>query len=222
MYLHANAKLGLAGRLALVRAVEDGLSLKAAAAAFSVSPATAHRWWHRWLDGGRQAGARCWIARAGPALAAAARGGAAGADLRLPPPDRLGAAPGRRRDRLRALDGLEGAAPARSLAAPDGGQGAGQQLRVALPRRSAAHGHQPLRALPAARPPRHRRPLAALAPVDASRDEGRLRLRARDRRRPLPARLRRAPRRRESRDRHRLRRAGARLLRRARDRSPSG
>ena len=57
MYLHANAKLGLAGRLALVRAIEDGLSLKVAAAAFSVSPATAHRWWHRWLDGGRQPGA---------------------------------------------------------------------------------------------------------------------------------------------------------------------
>ena len=57
MYLHANAKLGLAGRLALVRAVEDGLSLKAAAAAFSVSPATAHRWWHRWLEGGRQVSA---------------------------------------------------------------------------------------------------------------------------------------------------------------------
>ena len=54
MYLHANAKLGLGGRLALVRAIEDGLSLKAAAAAFSVSPATAHRWWHRWLDGGRR------------------------------------------------------------------------------------------------------------------------------------------------------------------------
>ena len=54
MLLHANAKLGLAGRLALVRAVEGGLSLKAAAAAFSVSPATAHRWWHRWLQGGRQ------------------------------------------------------------------------------------------------------------------------------------------------------------------------
>ena len=57
MYLHANAKLGLAGRLALVRAVEEGASLKAAAAAFSVSPATAHRWWHRWLDGGRQVSA---------------------------------------------------------------------------------------------------------------------------------------------------------------------
>ncbi len=55
MYLHANAKLGLAGRLALVRAIEDGLSLKAAAAAFSVSPATAHRWWHRWLDAGVEA-----------------------------------------------------------------------------------------------------------------------------------------------------------------------
>jgi transposase len=53
MYLHANAKLGLAGRLALARAIEDGLSLKAATAAFSISPATAHRWWHRWLDGGR-------------------------------------------------------------------------------------------------------------------------------------------------------------------------
>jgi transposase InsO family protein len=57
MYLHANAKLGLAGRLALVRAVEEGLSLKAAAAAFSVSPATVHRWWHRWLDSGRQVSA---------------------------------------------------------------------------------------------------------------------------------------------------------------------
>jgi len=54
MYLHANAKLGLAGRLALVRAIEEGLSLRAAAAAFSVSPATAHRWWHRWLEGERQ------------------------------------------------------------------------------------------------------------------------------------------------------------------------
>jgi transposase InsO family protein len=48
MMLHRNAKLGLAGRLALVQAIEGGASLKAAAAAFSVSPATAHRWWHRW------------------------------------------------------------------------------------------------------------------------------------------------------------------------------
>ena len=52
MLLHANAKLGLAGRLALVRAVEDGCSLRAAAVVFNVSPATVHRWWHRWLEGG--------------------------------------------------------------------------------------------------------------------------------------------------------------------------
>ena len=49
MQFHANAKLGLSGRFALVRAIEQGMSLKAAAAAFNVSPATAHRWWHRWL-----------------------------------------------------------------------------------------------------------------------------------------------------------------------------
>jgi transposase InsO family protein len=48
MVLHRNAKLGLAGRYALVCAVEDGCSLKAAAAAFSVSPATACRWSRRW------------------------------------------------------------------------------------------------------------------------------------------------------------------------------
>jgi transposase len=57
MNLHANAKLGLAGRRELVLAIERGLSLRAAATAFSVSPATAHRWWHRWLEGGRAASA---------------------------------------------------------------------------------------------------------------------------------------------------------------------
>jgi transposase InsO family protein len=51
MNLHANAKLGLAGRRELVLAIEAGASLRVAAAAFGVSPATAHRWWHRWLDG---------------------------------------------------------------------------------------------------------------------------------------------------------------------------
>jgi len=47
---HRNAKLGLAGRYALVCAIEEGMTLKQAAACFSVSPATAHRWWHRWLE----------------------------------------------------------------------------------------------------------------------------------------------------------------------------
>jgi transposase InsO family protein len=55
MFVHANAKLGPAGRYALVRMVEEGVSLRAAAAMFHVAPATAHRWWHRWLDGDRQA-----------------------------------------------------------------------------------------------------------------------------------------------------------------------
>jgi transposase InsO family protein len=55
MYLHANAKLGLAGRLALVKAIEEGMSQKAAAVAFCVSPATAHRWWHRWLEASEEA-----------------------------------------------------------------------------------------------------------------------------------------------------------------------
>ena len=50
MKLHRNDKLGLAGRHALVCAIEGGMSLKAAAAAFSVSPATANRWWHRWAQ----------------------------------------------------------------------------------------------------------------------------------------------------------------------------
>lgn len=55
MSSHRNAKLGLAGRYALVCAVAGGVSLKAAAAAFNVSPATAHRWWHRWLEAGEEA-----------------------------------------------------------------------------------------------------------------------------------------------------------------------
>jgi transposase InsO family protein len=41
-------KLGLLGRLELVRLIEQGSTLRAAAAALGVAPATAHRWWHRW------------------------------------------------------------------------------------------------------------------------------------------------------------------------------
>jgi transposase len=48
MLFHRNAKLGLGGRCALVGAIEGGLSIRAAADRFNVSPATAHRWWHRW------------------------------------------------------------------------------------------------------------------------------------------------------------------------------
>jgi leucine-zipper of insertion element IS481 len=50
MRVHANAKLGPAGRPALVCLIREGASLRAAAARSGVSIATAHRWWHRWLD----------------------------------------------------------------------------------------------------------------------------------------------------------------------------
>ena len=219
MYLHANAKLGLAGRLALVRAIEDGLSLKAAAAAFSVSPATAHRWWHRWLDGGRQAGQLLLFDRSsrprrsprllaaelqericdcrrktgwGPRLVAGATGFAHSTVWKV-------------LRRARALAAARRAAkePANSYEWPC----PGDLLHMDVSRyaRFLRPGHRVTgdRSQALARPER--------------RDAGRLRLRARDRRRPLAARLRRAPRRREGRDRHRLRRAGARLLRRARD-----
>jgi len=55
MSFHRNAKLGLAGRYALVSAIAGGMTLKQAAVCFSVSPATAHRWWQRWLEAGEEA-----------------------------------------------------------------------------------------------------------------------------------------------------------------------
>ena len=50
MQTHPRAKLGPAGRLALTDAIANGMTQKAAAAAFCVAPATAHRWWHRRLS----------------------------------------------------------------------------------------------------------------------------------------------------------------------------
>ncbi len=43
-------KLGLQGRLELVRLISAGATFRAAAAALGVAPATAHRWWHRWCE----------------------------------------------------------------------------------------------------------------------------------------------------------------------------
>ncbi len=48
MQLHRNAKLGLAGRYALVCGIEAGLSIREAARRQGVSPATACSWWRRW------------------------------------------------------------------------------------------------------------------------------------------------------------------------------
>ena len=41
-------KLGLQGRRELVLLIEQGSTIRQAAACLSVAPATAHRWWHRW------------------------------------------------------------------------------------------------------------------------------------------------------------------------------
>jgi transposase InsO family protein len=50
---HLRGKLGPAGRVELVRLiVDEGVSERAAAAALSVAPATAHRWKQRWLVAG--------------------------------------------------------------------------------------------------------------------------------------------------------------------------
>jgi transposase InsO family protein len=48
MQIHGRAKLGPAGRLALCQAIEQGCTFREAASSLGVSPATAHRWWHRY------------------------------------------------------------------------------------------------------------------------------------------------------------------------------
>lgn len=48
MRFHRNAKLGLAGRFALVKTIEQGCSMREAARRHGVSPATACTWWGRW------------------------------------------------------------------------------------------------------------------------------------------------------------------------------
>ena len=52
MNTHPRARLGLAGRHALVATIRAGSSIRAAARAFNVSPATAHKWWHRFREEG--------------------------------------------------------------------------------------------------------------------------------------------------------------------------
>jgi transposase InsO family protein len=50
MNVHRNAKLGLAGRYALVIEIECGCSIRGAARRHGVSPSTAYTWWHRWQE----------------------------------------------------------------------------------------------------------------------------------------------------------------------------
>ncbi len=144
MYLHANAKLGLAARFALVQAIEGGCSIRAAARRFNVSPATAHRWWHRWSDAAEEARRTL-----GCLFDRSSRPHNSPAELAQELQERIcacrretgwGTEAGCGGDWLRPLDRLEGAAPGWDLPAGASCEGAGQQLRVALPRRPAAHG----------------------------------------------------------------------------------
>lgn len=51
MNIHPRAKLGPAARHELCQAIAAGASMRSAARAFSVAPATAHKWWHRFRAG---------------------------------------------------------------------------------------------------------------------------------------------------------------------------
>ena len=218
MLFHRNAKLGLAGRLALVRAIEEGLSLKAAAAAFSVSPATAHRWWHRWLEASEEARRTlaCLCDRSSrphrfprelaPERICACRHQTGWGPRWLPLSPAL-----RTRPSGRCCTGRGSRARhERRESRPTATSGLVQAICCTWTSPATPASSAP------ARP--HRRPLAALTPLDARGNKGRLRLRARNRRRLFTARLGRAPRRRARPDGHRLRHTSARLLRRARHR----
>lgn len=58
-------KLGLRAKHELVVLIESGESFRAAAAALKVSPATVHRWWHRWQSAtaAQRASGECLTAR---------------------------------------------------------------------------------------------------------------------------------------------------------------
>ena len=54
MLVHGNARLSPRGRRGMVALIEQGVSLRKAAAASGVSLATAHRWWCRWREASAQ------------------------------------------------------------------------------------------------------------------------------------------------------------------------
>jgi transposase InsO family protein len=58
MDIHPRAKLGLAARRELCELIDGGASIRQAARIFNVSPATAHKHWHRWRAASGQ-GRRC-------------------------------------------------------------------------------------------------------------------------------------------------------------------
>src|SRR5215207_652742 len=138
MRVHANAKLGPAGRLALVELIEGGCSLRTRGRSefcfgrhrASVVASLARR---------RHVAARERRLVAGPIKSPAPpatthRHRARGADLRGPPGDGLGAEIDRWSDRPAARDGLAGAVASWDLSPSAERARGAQPLRVALPR----------------------------------------------------------------------------------------
>ena len=182
-------KLGLAGRVELVRLIEQGATMRAAAAARGVAPATAHRWWRRWRAAAEaeRASLSClrtrssrphscpWrLAAEEEALILRARGahqsgpGAAGGDLSAA-----------------ALADLEGAVAQRRLApASLGAEAELPPLRVGAAWRAAAHGHKAPAPLHESGPLGARRPLRPRPQRAGHQHPARLRRAARRRLRP--------------------------------------
>ena len=196
MVLHRNAKLGLAGRYALVRAVEEWLLAEGGRGRLQRLAGDRVPLVASLASGERGASGRrssvCTIARAG-------RGGCRGCS---PAREQRRICAARRRTGWgpRLLDRPRPATRTRRSRScsqrhglsrpPRAGARAGAPLRVALPRRPAAHGRQA--ATRASTGPATPSPATARRTGAEQASAGRLRLRALDRRRPLPAWLRRA------------------------------
>ena len=219
MQTHRNAKLGLSGRFALVQAREAGLSMREVARRFSVSPATVSRWSCRWRHASAEE--RTTLAclfdhssrpRRMPRLLTVAEQRRICAARRRTGwgPRLLTVATGRPHSTISKVLKRNGLSrPERPAREP------ARRYEWPCPG-DLLHADWTLYA-------RFQRPGHALTgdrtrTAADRRAPGRLRPRARDRRRPFPARLRRAAPGRQGGHRHRLHRAGARLLRGARDR----
>jgi leucine-zipper of insertion element IS481 len=214
MKLHRNAKLGLAGRFALVQARASGCSTREVARRFSVSPATVCRWHRRWREASEaeRASLSCLFDRSSrprrmPRL--------------LPRPEQARICAARRSTGWgpRLLTVRVGH-PHSTISKVLGRHGLSRPPRT--PREQVRryewpcpgdflHADWTLSA-------RFQRPGHAVSGDRRSTAAAKkLRLRARDRRRPLPARLRGAPPRCQGADGDRLPRAGAHLPRQPRD-----
>ena len=199
MYLHANAKLGLAGRLALVQAVEGGCSMRRGRGLQRLAGDGASL--VASLAGGGRGGRgtlSCLFDRS--SRRSRSRGSSRRSSRRRSAPAAARPAGGR---------GWSRARPA-SRTRPSGRCSGGPGSRGRHGAKQPANRYEwpcpgDLLHMDVSRYARFLRPGHAVtgdrsqrSRAGCARDTGRLRLRARDRRRPLPARLRRAPRRRES------------------------